>query len=212
MKIINGNEPYTVARFASEAAVNWDAVDRAAIAVYGWNSAASYNAYARMVYVTGYGFLVKLNCEQENPVRRFTENDDPVYQDDAMEVFLAFSPAGYINCETNSLGARLQAFGPNRDERYSVFSKFPEGFPIEAGREGKEWTLLLRLPIADLRRFFTDLTEEALVPGYRFTGNFYKIREADKREDSHFGMWKEIVWPVDDFHRPEQFGTLIMGE
>lgn len=211
MKIINGNEPYTVRRFASEADVNWNEIDRADIATYGWNSAAEYKACARVVFVAGYGFLVKLSCEQENPFWRFNANDDPVYQDDAMEVFLSFTPAGYLNCETNSIGARLQYFGADRNNRYSVFSKLPEGFPVEAGREGKEWTLLVRLPVAGLKLFFTDLTEEMLVPGYRFTGNFYKIMEAEKLEDSHFGMWKEIIAPESDFHRPEQFGTLIMG-
>src|SRR4030042_2039223 len=64
---------------------------------------------------------------------RYTRFQDPVYKDSCVEFFVDPFPekkVGYINLETNALGALLVAIGPGRNRRTPIPQAHLEGFEI----------------------------------------------------------------------------------
>ncbi|NLC14527.1 MAG: hypothetical protein GX768_10865, partial [Chloroflexi bacterium] len=45
-------------------------------------------------------------------------------------------------------------------------------------------------------------------PGHKIRANFYKC--GDHTQTPHWGMWNPVT--IRDFHSPQYFGDLIMGE
>ena len=78
--------------------------------------------YGYIGFVPGEAFYLKMISEEKNPLRKYKNANDPVYQDSAMEAFLMFEPESarmtkdiYINLEVNANGALLAGI---RDEAY----------------------------------------------------------------------------------------------
>lgn len=212
MEINFGDREYSVARFESLRAVDFSAVDKAQIAAYRWeDNGIEYEAYGQLAYAEGYGFVCKMACREEKPWANYKNDGEDVYLDSALEFFGKFTDKGYVNCENNSLGVRLQQFGSCRFDREAVWDKLPEGFRAEAGREGEMWTVTVYLPIEKLKVFYGDIDNSTFKKGYRFKGNFYKTGLCPESGESHYGMWHEIKNGKADFHLPEQFGTFVMG-
>lgn len=201
---------YPVARVSSKSDINWDSVVKAPIEIYKWTESDKFPAYGQMVFVEDYGFVVKMCCLDENPYVVYHNDGDPVYQDSAMEFYIMLSKKGYLNFETNSVGARLQEFGFNNEIRNSVFEKIPEGFAAKAGREGKFWTVTIDVPVEQLQVYYPEVTAETFASGYEFTGNFYKIGTNQKTHRAHYGMWHEVNAPAPNFHLPKYFGKFTM--
>src|SRR4030042_5263739 len=89
---------------------------------------------------------------------RFTQFQDPVYKDSCVEFFVDPFPekkVGYINFETNAVGAMLVAIGPDRSRRTPVTQTDLEGSEIVSsvkgtisGYHGAEfWSLAYKLPL-----------------------------------------------------------------
>jgi hypothetical protein len=61
--------------------------------IYQWfGGGACPNTECRLCYIRNAGFAVKMKCWEENPLARFTHDDDPVYKDSYMEFFVDFFP------------------------------------------------------------------------------------------------------------------------
>ena len=212
MNINYGDTEYTVARYQSLDDIDFETVDKAQIAAYRWeDNGIEYEAYGRLVYVENYGFVCKMACREENPWANYKNDGEDVYLDSALEFFGRFTEKGYVNCENNALGVRLQQFGTCRFDRESVWAKLPEGFDVTADREGEMWTVTVYLPLEKLRIFYGDIDNSTFKKGYTFTGNFYKTGLCPKTGESHYGMWHEIKSEKADFHLPDLFGTFVMG-
>lgn len=145
---------------------------------------------------------------------RFTRFQEPVYRDSCVEFFVDPFPGkklGYLNIETNALGAMLVAIGPDRNRRMPIPQADLEGFEIVSsvkrpisGYHGAEfWTLAYKLPL----RLFEKHYRSRIAAGQIARANFYKC--GDETETPHFGAWSPIQSPQPDFHRPEFFGRLI---
>lgn len=211
MDINYGDRAYTVRRFDKRENVDFTDVDRAQIATYRWaDNGIEYEAYGQLVYVENYGFVCRMTCKEANPWANYKNDGEDVYLDSALEFFGHFTPKGYVNCENNALGVRLQQFGTCRFDRVPVWEALPSGYPVKAEREGEWWTVTVELPLDKLKVFY-ELDNDTFAPGYKFTGNFYKTGLDPESGESHFGMWHEIVNEVGDFHLPEKFGNFVMG-
>lgn len=175
-----------------------------------WGTRSIPRTYVYIGFVPGDGFYVRMVCEEKDPRRTYTEPQDPVYQDSAMEAFLLFShdgeaPGTYLNFEINANGALLAAYGPNRTYR-SYFS--PEEFRhFRPAAEVKEdhWSASVHIPLSILEHIYGPLD---LKKGSTFYCNFYKISESQDIE--HYAAYAPIISPVPSFHMPEYFAESVL--
>ena len=144
---------------------------------------------------------------------QFTKFQDAVYKDSCVEFFIDAFPekqVGYINIETNAVGAMLIAIGPNRASRTRIPEADLKGLEIKTsvekpvnGAHGAEfWTLTYKLALALFEKYYG----AKITPGHLARANFYKC--GDETDPPHYGAWSPILWPTPDFHRPEFFGIL----
>ena len=78
-----------------------------------WGTKKIPETFGYLGYVPGEGFYLKMVCVEKDPLRTYIADQDPVYQDSAMEAFLQFESARereaspiYMNFEVNANGAR----------------------------------------------------------------------------------------------------------
>lgn len=202
---------YEVCIFDSESEVDWNKVKNANIETYKWVESDKFNSFGQLVFVKDYGFICKLSCEEEHPYTVYLNDGDPVYKDSAMEFFVSLSSElGYINLETNSVGARLQQYSISQTERVSVFNTIDEGISVTPDRSGAFWTLTIRLTLEDINKLYPEFDTSVFKTGYEFSGNFYKIGTNPLTNIRHYGMWKEVGGTSPNFHQPNDFGKFIL--
>lgn len=202
---------YTVKRYKSTDAINWDEVEKASVNNYKWVECKKFNTEARLVYVEEYGFVCKMTCYEANPFARYTEHDDPVCLDSCMEFFACYAGEGYLNIESNSIGTTCIQFGPSREDRASTYRRFKTPLRVTPEVDADKWSVTMEIPLDKLRVLYGEkVTNDLFASGYTFTGNFYKTAGAEYTNNEHYAMWNEVGTEKPDFHRPEYFGTFIM--
>lgn len=182
---------------------------------YMWDSKQEPKAYGWMGYLENEGLYVKMVCEEINPKRVYQNHRDPVYQDSAMEIFLAFPEQGhalsnecmYTNFEINSNGAMLANYGKGRKGRVSINDEQFEQTGVKSVIEDDRWYLEVLFPESYLREI-CDL--DALKKGETFYCNFYKISESE--EILHFGSYSPIESEKPNFHLPVCFAEAVVEE
>ena len=164
---------------------------------------------AQLVYLKGEGFLARLYCREAEPRVTVACEDGPVYKDSCLEWFCNFAPERsdiYMNMEVNAAGRMLCRLGSGRQNRQPL----PETAPrprVCASREEGGWSLELFVPLATVKAVWG---KEDFASGDTIKANFYKC--GDETEHLHYGMWSRCETEKPDFHRPEFFGTLVIGE
>ncbi|MDO4182674.1 MAG: carbohydrate-binding family 9-like protein [Coriobacteriia bacterium] len=202
---------YQVTRCASLDAIAWDAVPAAHIDVNRWNSPVTYPSWAKVVFVEGYGFVARLECEQANPWTECLQDGDPVYHDSALELFISLDRKDYLNVETNALGVSLQQFGPSRQQRQELSHAQGTAFTVEAQREADRWWVTIYLPQEGLARLWPNFDFASLSAGAILYANFYKTGKDPATGQSHYQTWNDVPTEKPDFHQPTYFGTLVLG-
>ena len=185
--------------------VDWGGVPKAPISEYVWGGDYRPEAYARAVFVPGDGFYAKLTVNETDPRAVYENNGDPVYKDSCLEFFAAYKEGGYINCEMNSKGAILSAYGEGRGERTpinEITGKYPE---VKAEKAEKEWSVTVRVGLEIIKKVYGNCDFK---PGDVFYGNFYKC--GDDCDIPHYGSFSPIGTEKPDFHRPEYFAKFII--
>ena len=144
----------------------------------------------------------------DEPVIRaeVSEIGGSVCSDSCLEFFLAPDEKknAYVNCEVNPLCVMHIGLGDGRHGR-TVFREIPEGFnPTHSRHEGAWWAVSYTIPTAFLKERF------GVVPakGLGMRGNFYKC--GDLTGHAHYLMFKPYDTPKPDYHRPEQFASLLL--
>jgi hypothetical protein len=154
---------------------------------------------------------VRFDCVDSYAWGTLTRRDDPLWQEEAVEVFLApgaADPVDYLEFEVSPRGILFDARIHNptslrADLRADVAWDCP-GIRWEAGSGGErqDWWAVLVLPWSGL----TDLPEPPPV----WRANFYRIdRPADA--PAEFSAWSPTRVRPADFHKPERFGVLELG-
>ena len=174
---------------------------------YIWKEFYKPKAFGQMALLDNYGIVITMTAMEKNPLRRYTEDEDPVYMDSGLEAFLNFNPnfgLNYFNFEMNANGALLSGFGENRNRK-----KVNEIFTFKALCKAKikesSWSVCLKIPmelICDAYKI------KPLNRGSYLTCNFYKISEDPKIE--HYASYAPITNPVPNFHLPEFFASTII--
>ena len=190
-------------------AVAWNEIPAASIDNFFWYEGHTPATAARLVYVEGFGFLLRMTCAEADPKAVYTRYNEPVYTDSCMEFFCDWLGDGrYINMEMNSLGTLLSCIGSGRHARTPIADLAGgEIFPVAGEVSEGKWQVTAAIPTALLCRIL-GVDSIPFASGYTFRGNFYKC--GDETPVMHYGMWNPVGTEKPDFHRPEYFGTLVM--
>lgn len=77
--------------------------------------------YGYIGFIPQDAFYLKLICEEKNPLRVYTEINDPIYRDSVMEAYLMFEPVSsraneenYLNFAVNANGVLHAEYGSRR--------------------------------------------------------------------------------------------------
>ena len=189
--------------------INWDTVPAASIDNFFWYEGHTPETTAKLVFVEGFGFILRMICAETDPKAIYTKYNEPVYKDSCMEFFCDYLGDGrYVNMEMNSLGTLLSCIGPDRHARTPVADlSGGELFSVQGEVCEGQWQVTAEIPVALLCKIL-GVDSIPFGSGYTFRGNFYKC--GDETHTIHYGMWSPIGTEKPDFHRPEYFGTLIM--
>ena len=174
-----------------------------------WGTKKIPETYGYLGYVPEDGFYLKMVCREKDPLRTYIADQDPVYQDSAMEAFFLFDSVKereglplYVNFEVNANGALLAAYGKERVHR-SYFSKEEmKEFECRAQIDPDSWNITLRIPLKILEKIYGPLE---LGEGSVFHCNFYKISETASCE--HYASYSPVLTETPSFHLPEFFAS-----
>ena len=182
----------------------WENIEKGLICEYPWGGDYRPEAYFKAVH-TNDEIIIRLYCKESSPKAVYSNYMDPVYEDSCIEFFACYSKGGYINCEVNSKGASLVAYGPDRYERTPLKDVCGELPVITASRDGEFWYAEIKMPYKIIEKIYG---KTEISSGYEFFGNAYKC--GDGCEVIHYGMWNPAECENPDFHRPEYFGKFII--
>ncbi|MEG1757837.1 MAG: carbohydrate-binding family 9-like protein [Oscillospiraceae bacterium] len=154
------------------------------------------------------GFLVDIVCEEENPIARFSDDED-VFKDSCVEFFVNFYPRKdkrYLNFEINSKGAMLCMIGKTRSDR--VFAReLVTVKPLAAAYiHDDRWEAHLTIPNEFIKQIYDSDKFES---GDLLRGNFYKC--GDETKSPHWGSWNTLGENPIDFHDPDTFGCFVIN-
>ncbi len=183
----------------------WEDLETLEICERMWTPPADIAASARIGY-TADALLVRLQA-REGAVR--AEESGPLghpWEDSCLEFF--FSPVTgdprYVNIEFNPNACCCLGLGDGKERMRLLPEKNwlePRVFSALGG-----WGIEYRVPFALLRMLFPGF--EA-VPGAVIRANCYKC--GDKTERVHFLSWNRVTSETPNFHRPQDFGKMILG-
>ena len=155
---------------------------------------------------------VRFDCEDRDAWGTWRDRDDPVYEEEAVEVFLApgaEDPVRYFELEVSPLGTLFDATIHNPTSRRADMTGDPSWdcpglrWAAGAGTARQDWRALLAIPWAGL-----------LPPGEGlpriWRANFYRI-ERPRDDHPEFSGWSPTLTRPADFHKPARFGVLELA-
>ena len=186
----------------------WDLVEEAHLLTHEpWGQAQNSTRVMFKAMHDTSSFLVIFEVSEKHTLATCSRDNDPVYQDSCVEIFLKHHENEYCNFEFNAIGTCLAQTGPDRSQRIFLNQDFlnnvsrqsslgsdiiPQAIPFDS------WKLAVRIPLSTL-------TGQSL-SGLKMSGNFYKC--GDNLPTPHYLCWSSISTPKPDFHRPEFFTSL----
>ncbi len=184
---------------------DWQAVPSVELRHTGWLSPCPITAQAQACH-DGKHLFVRMEAV-EAPVRAtLTGPLDQVCDDSCLEFFFAplAEDARYLNFECNPLGNLYLGFGATRDTRVRQVVRDTGLFHIAPFSTEGGWGFTMQIP-GDFIRLY--------MPSFAFSGtaagNFYKC--GDRTAVPHYLAWAPLSCDTPDFHRRQDFGTLIFA-
>jgi len=157
---------------------------------------------------------VRFDCEDRDAWGTYGRRDDPIYEEEAVEVFLApgeNDPTRYFEFEVSPLGVLFDARIHNPTSLRADMEAAPSwdcpGLRWAAGRGTvrQDWWAILSIPWAAIRPI---RPPEDLPRIWR--ANFYRI-ERPRGGEPEFSCWSPTLTRPADFHRPARFGFLELS-
>lgn len=163
---------------------------------------------------TNSALRVRFECVDERAWGSFEGRDEPLWQEEVVEVFLApgvGDPKVYCEIEVNPLGALFDARVVSPHGERSTMAVDPSwdwpGIIWRAGRldEREDWWAELTLP-------WQGLGLEAEPSCWR--ANFYRVERPTGAPGpaDEYSAWAPTFAEPADFHRPRSFGLLLTEE
>jgi hypothetical protein len=154
---------------------------------------------------------VVYSATDDHVVATMTAHDDPLYDEDVVEIFLApASGSEYFEIEINPLGtafdARIESPDGIRDTMRADVSWTCEG--LRSGvRKLTEAGGLLSLDVV-MRIPFKALGREVPADGETWRANFFRVDRHPSHGDE-YTAWRPTMKNPADFHVTSAFGTLV---
>lgn len=149
---------------------------------------------------------VRFDCDDDDIWGNYTKRDDPVYEEEVVEVFIApgsKTPERYFEFELSPKGVLFDCkiYNPSgfHDDKLEVDESWNAediAWYAEINSEKQHWWAILEIPWQAIGGFH----EEWRV-------NFYRIERSSK-SGTEFSAWSPTLRP-NMFHVPSQFGLLI---
>ena len=154
----------------------------------------------------GRALYVRFDCEDTEPWGTMRQRDDPIYEEEVVEVFLApgpDDPKAYFEYEVSPAGVLFDAHVENPHARRSDMRVHTawncEGIRWAAGLVPGGWWAALALP-------WGSMLEGAPTPAV-WRANFYRI-DRPRGASPEFSAWSPTLADPPDFHLPARFGVL----
>ena len=185
----------------------WENIPALEVSEIQWLPDAGIRMTAQVAYDET-GLYVRQRAWEEKLRMEVTEPLGSVCQDSCMEFF--FSPAAdgrYFNIECNPVGSVYFGFGAQRETRVRLILKDVKALlSLETERHPDGWEVRYHIPLDFIRLFYPEF---ALTSGRRFTANCYKC--GDRTAAPHYLAWNPMTCDKPDFHRPMDFGEMILA-
>lgn len=159
------------------------------------------------------GLHIRFECQDRHAWGTLTRRDDPLYEEEAVEVFLSpglTDPADYLEFEVSPLGVlwdgRIHNPSSKRTDMVSDPGWDCPGIRWAAGRLGsarQDWWAELSLP-------WEGIAPEMSPPPAVWRANFYRI-ERPEGGAPEFTAWSPTLVEPADFHKPSRFGVLELA-
>jgi hypothetical protein len=154
---------------------------------------------------------VRFDCEDRDAWGTYSRRDDPIYEEEAVEVFLApggEDPVRYFEFEVSPRGVLFDAVVDNPTSRRGDMTADASWdcaglrWSAGAGAVREDWWAVLSIPWS------------GLLPGgdppRLWRANFYRI-ERPRDGEPEFSCWSPTLTSPADFHRPARFGVLELA-
>jgi hypothetical protein len=179
-------------------------------------SAAAVQPTAVRIASDAAALYVRFECADHDAWGTYRHRNDPIYREEAVEVFLApgeAPPRRYWELEVSPLGvlfaARIEHPTGLRADLVADTSWECPGLEWQAGPAGtlasQDWWAELAIPWAALGGASGPAGAER-----RWRANFYRI-ERPRDGAVELSCWSPTFTDPPDFHRPERFGVLELG-
>ena len=153
---------------------------------------------------------VLFSAADDHVVATMTQHDDPLYDEDVVEVFLApLTPSAYYEIELSPLGtifdARIESPDGIRetmraDPAWDCERLFAAVRRVLETSGAATVDTLIRIP-------FRSLGRPVPAPGEIWRGNFYRIDRHP--EGDEYSAWRPTMKDPPDFHVTASFGNLL---
>lgn len=185
---------------------DWDNIPAIRLVHTGWLTPCAVTAKAQLCH-NRHSLFLRMEAEENHIRATFTGLLDPVCNDSCMEFFFAplEDDERYFNFEYNPLGTLNLGFGMGRDTRVRQVVKNPSIFHMEPFTTQKGWGITLAIPLDFIRLYFPTFTFSG-----KACGNFYKC--GDETNLPHYLAWAPLTCDTPDYHRREDFGSLVFEE
>lgn len=201
-------QEYTIKHF--DKIPDWQIIKPIKVTTYSWGGEYRPYVEARVIILSNKGFVVRMDCEESNPKALYTKFNDDVYKDSCMEAFINFKPklenSGYINFETNVIGALHCAYGTSKNGR-KFLTDMGIDSPIVLNTKTKDsWSCEYLISFDLIKAVYGNCEFKK---GDIIKANFYKC--GDETDIPHYASWKKIQTQTPNYHMPQFFGDLIIG-
>jgi len=154
---------------------------------------------------------VRFDCEDRDAWGTFRQRNDPVYQEEAVEVFLApgeEDPVRYFELEVSPLGTLFDATIHNPTSLRADMTGDPSWdcpglrWAAGSGTMRQDWWAWLSIP-------WEGISPTARPPRI-WRANLYRI-ERPRDGEPEFSAWSPTLTRPADFHKPARFGLLELA-
>lgn len=196
---------YTVKKI--QGTPDWSKVEIAPIDNLLWTDSIDITAQAQVCYDENYLYVRLEAVESEI---RMEEKDRlaEVCLDSCLEFFLRPTERmDYFNIEFNPNAIVWLGFGSGIPNLIRMLPSTKKLLAPQVEFTDGGWFITYRVPFAFIRQFFPEFELKA---GAKMYANFYKC--GDLTVKRHYLSWNPVTSESPAFHRPQDFGCLILGE
>lgn len=158
-----------------------------------------------------WGVYYRFECEDDYILSTMTERDDPIYDEDVVEVFM--SPTGdlarYFEFEFSPAGVLFDAkiindLSDTRGDSIEVDTAWDSAelqSHVSVDLDNRRVVYEIAIPAADL------LEGKSIQAGDEWRTNLYRIDRSPNRDQDEYTAWSPTG--IVRFHIPRQFGTFV---